>query len=29
MLSKMSKENLEMLSYAKIAELYLKENKNQ
>ena len=27
MLSKMSKENLEMLSYAKIAELYLKENK--
>ena len=28
MLSKMSKENLEMLSYAKIAELYLKENKN-
>ena len=27
MLSKMSKESLEMLSYAKIAELYLKENK--
>ena len=27
MLSKMCKENLEMLSYAKIAELYLKENK--
>lgn len=27
MLSEMSKENLEMLSYAKIAELYLKENK--
>lgn len=27
MLSKMSKENLEMLSYVKIAELYLKENK--
>lgn len=27
MLSKMSKENLEMLSYTKIAELYLKENK--
>ena len=27
MLSKMSKENLEMLSYAEIAELYLKENK--
>lgn len=27
MLNKMSKENLEMLSYAKIAELYLKENK--
>lgn len=27
MLSKMSKENLEMLSYAKIAELYLKEIK--
>lgn len=29
MLSKMSKENLEMLSYAKIAELYLKENKKR
>ena len=29
MLSKMSKENLEMLSYAKIAELYLKENKQK
>ncbi len=27
MLSEMSKESLEMLSYAKIAELYLKENK--
>ena len=27
MLNEMSKENLEMLSYAKIAELYLKENK--
>lgn len=27
MLSKMSKENLELLSYTKIAELYLKENK--
>ena len=26
MLSEMSKESLEMLSYAKIAELYLKEN---
>ena len=29
MLSKMSKENLEMLSYAKIAELYLREIKDQ
>ena len=27
MLSKMSKENLELLSYTKIAEMYLKENK--
>lgn len=27
MLSEMSKENLELLSYTKIAELYLKENK--
>ena len=27
MLSDMSKENLELLSYTKIAELYLKENK--
>lgn len=27
MLSKMSKENLEQLSYTKIAEMYLKENK--
>ena len=27
MLSEMSKESLEMLSYAKMAELYLKENK--
>ena len=27
MLSEMSKESLEMLSYAKITELYLKENK--
>ncbi len=27
MLSKMSKENLELLSYAKIAEMYLAENK--
>lgn len=27
MLSKMSKEELELLSYTKIAELYLKENK--
>lgn len=27
MLSKMNKENLELLSYTKIAEMYLKENK--
>ena len=27
MLSKMSKEQLELLSYTKIAEMYLKENK--
>ena len=27
MLSKMTKENLELLSYTKIAEMYLKENK--
>lgn len=27
MLSEMSKENLELLSYTKIAEMYLKENK--
>lgn len=27
MLNKMSKENLELLSYTKIAEMYLKENK--
>ena len=27
MLSKMSKDNLELLSYTKIAEMYLKENK--
>ena len=27
MLSKMSKENLELLSYTKIAEMYLRENK--
>ena len=27
MLSKMGKENLELLSYTKIAEMYLKENK--
>ena len=27
MLSKMNKDNLEMLSYTKIAEMYLKENK--
>lgn len=27
MLSKMNKDNLELLSYAKIAEMYLKENK--
>ena len=29
MLSKMSKENLELLSYTKIAEMYLKENKKK
>ena len=29
MLSKMSKENLELLSYAKIAEMYLRENKKR
>ena len=29
MLSKMSKENLELLSYTKIAEMYLRENKTR
>ncbi len=29
MLSKMSKENLELLSYTKIAEMYLRENKKR
>lgn len=29
MLSKMSKENLEQLSYTKIAEMYLRENKTR
>ncbi len=29
MLSKMNKENLELLSYTKIAEMYLKENKKR
>lgn len=29
MLSEMSKENLELLSYTKIAEMYLKENKKR
>ena len=29
MLNKLSKEELELLSYAKIAEMYLKENKEK
>ena len=29
MLSRMSKENLELLSYTKIAEMYLRENKKR